>query len=71
VFGGILGFYAVLRREIFWGNFKLEFFGVLLVGPRRAERRGDACWVFGGILGVKLGWVEILVRVLRCVVGII
>jgi hypothetical protein len=29
-----LGFYAVLRREIIWGNLKLDLFEVLGVGPR-------------------------------------
>jgi hypothetical protein len=39
-FGGILGFHADLRRELERGNFKLGFFGVLLVGPRGATEEG-------------------------------
>jgi hypothetical protein len=39
-FGGIYGFYADLRREIDWRNLKLEFFGVLLVGPRKLTEEG-------------------------------
>jgi hypothetical protein len=39
-FGGILRFYAELRRELKWGNFKLELFWVLLVGPRRFTEEG-------------------------------
>jgi hypothetical protein len=34
VFGGILEFYAELRRKLFWGNFNLGFFRGLGVGPR-------------------------------------
>jgi hypothetical protein len=26
-FGGIIGFYAELRREFVWGNLKLDFLG--------------------------------------------
>jgi hypothetical protein len=48
VFGGILRFYAELRRETFWGNFKLEFFGVLLVSPRRAGEEGGTLVGFLG-----------------------
>jgi hypothetical protein len=40
-FGGILGFYAVLRREYYRGNLNLGFFGVLLGDPRGATEEGD------------------------------
>jgi hypothetical protein len=39
-FGGILRFYAELRREIIWGNWKLGFFGGLLVVPRGPTEEG-------------------------------
>jgi hypothetical protein len=32
--GEFWGVYAVLRRELWWGNLKLEFFEDLLVVPR-------------------------------------
>jgi hypothetical protein len=38
--GGILGIYAVLRREIGWGNLSLMFFGVLLGVPREGTEEG-------------------------------
>jgi hypothetical protein len=40
-FGGILGFYAELRREIKWRNWDLGFLGVLLVVPRESTEEGD------------------------------
>jgi hypothetical protein len=40
VFGGILGFYAVLRRDLIWGNFNLDFFEVLGVSPRGTTEEG-------------------------------
>jgi hypothetical protein len=39
-FGGILGFYADLRREYYGGNLKSGFFGVLLSGPRGTIEEG-------------------------------
>jgi hypothetical protein len=46
-FGGILGVYADLRREIGWGNLDLMFFSVLLVGPREAiEEGGQLVFLF-------------------------
>jgi hypothetical protein len=39
-FGGILGNHAVLRRDSVWGNFNLEFFEVLGVGPRGSIEEG-------------------------------
>jgi hypothetical protein len=39
-FGGILGFYAELRRELIWGNWDWGFFGVLVVSPRRLVEEG-------------------------------
>jgi hypothetical protein len=48
-FGGILGFYADLRRESEWGNLILVVFGGLLGVPRRSiEEEGTLC-AFGGI----------------------
>jgi hypothetical protein len=42
--GEFYGVYADLRREFVWGNFKLEFFGVLLVSPRgTTEEGGHLC----------------------------
>jgi hypothetical protein len=53
VFGGILGFYAILRREWVWGNFNLEFFGGLFGVPREVTEEGGqyVCFlrVFWGI----------------------
>jgi hypothetical protein len=45
-FGGIYRFYAELRRETFGGNFKLDFFLVLLVGPREPTEEGGHLCVF-------------------------
>jgi hypothetical protein len=39
-FGGILRNHAVLRRESFWGNLKMGFFGVVGVTPREATEEG-------------------------------
>jgi hypothetical protein len=44
-FGGILGFYAVLRREYFGGNLNLEFFGGL-PGVRRVLIEEGGQFVF-------------------------
>jgi hypothetical protein len=53
VFGGISEFHAVLRRELFWGNLELDFFGVLLGVPRRGtEEGGDHCAFWGNVLGL-------------------
>jgi hypothetical protein len=59
VFGGILGNRAELRREFFWGNLNLDFFGVLGGGPRGSTEEGGpmVCnwgnfrliWVLGGL----------------------
>jgi hypothetical protein len=54
--GGILGFYAELRREIIWGNLDLTFFDVLLGVPRRCVEEGGTMCAFGGILCVNWGW---------------
>jgi hypothetical protein len=49
--GGILGFYADLRREFIWGNLDLTFFDVLLVVPRRCiEEGGDDVCVWGNFM---------------------
>jgi hypothetical protein len=40
-FGGILGSYADLRRELNRRNLDLLFFGVLVASPRRATEEGD------------------------------
>jgi hypothetical protein len=39
-FGGIKGFYAVLRREYCWGNLVLLFFEVVGGNPRRFTEEG-------------------------------
>jgi hypothetical protein len=52
-FGGILRFYADLRRELIWGNLDLLFFEVLVVGPRGAvEEEGQL--VLLCVFGVNL-----------------
>jgi hypothetical protein len=38
--GGILGVYAVLRRELCWGNLNLAFFEVLVGFPREGIEEG-------------------------------
>jgi hypothetical protein len=40
VFGGIYGFYAVLRRELRRGNWVLLFFGILAGDPRGLVEEG-------------------------------
>jgi hypothetical protein len=39
-FGGIWGCHADLRRELWWGNFKLGFFGALGGSPRGCTEEG-------------------------------
>jgi hypothetical protein len=47
-FGGILGFHADLRRELERGNFKLDFFGVLLGVLRGSlEEGGQTVCILG------------------------
>jgi hypothetical protein len=56
-FGGISGFHAVLRRELFWGNLNLLFFWFMGVGPRGDTEEGGHYVFFvcvGGILRVVL-----------------
>jgi hypothetical protein len=48
-FGGILGFYAELRREYNWGNLDWGFFGVLFRSPRRSGEEGGPMVFFGGM----------------------
>jgi hypothetical protein len=45
-FGGILGICAELRRELVWGNFNLDFFGVLVGVPRGVIEEGGHCVTF-------------------------
>jgi hypothetical protein len=46
-FGGILGFHADLRREFLWGNFNLDFLGVLPGVPRGfIEEGGHLCYSY-------------------------
>jgi hypothetical protein len=46
--GGILGFYADLRRELGWGNFKLDFFEGLGGFPRETiEEGGQTVCILG------------------------
>jgi hypothetical protein len=54
-FGGILGFYAELRREIIWGKLNSLFFGVLFEVPRRPVEEGGTMCAFGGIYCVPIG----------------
>jgi hypothetical protein len=66
-FGGIQRFYAELRREYFWGNLDLMFFGGLGGFPRGGVRRGgNNGVVLGefkfGLLSFKCAWVGQLVR---------
>jgi hypothetical protein len=45
--GGILGVYAVLRRELCWGNLNLAFFEVLVGFPRGCiEEEGQLVLLF-------------------------
>jgi hypothetical protein len=39
--GGIIGFYAELRREFGWRNLNWCFFEVVGVSPRRGGEEGD------------------------------
>jgi hypothetical protein len=55
VFGGILGFYAVLRRDLIWGNFNLDFFEVLGVSPRGPTEEGGDNGVYLGEFWVMVG----------------
>jgi hypothetical protein len=50
-----LGIYAVLRREMFWGNLDLMVFLVLGGDPRGDTEEGGPCCAFGGILSAR--WV--------------
>jgi hypothetical protein len=49
--GGILGFYADLRRESDRGNFTFVVFGFLGVGPRRSFVEGGQLVFLLGVLG--------------------
>jgi hypothetical protein len=49
-FGGILGFCAELRREFFWGNLGLMFFGGFGSGPRGGWEEGGH-YVFSRVFG--------------------
>jgi hypothetical protein len=49
--GGILRFCAELRRELGWGNFSLDFFEGLVVGPRGGTEEGDHLCSFYVFLG--------------------
>jgi hypothetical protein len=51
-----LGFHADLRRELFWGNLKLEFFGFMGGVPRGCTEEGGQ-FVFHFVL-----WGEFVVR---------
>jgi hypothetical protein len=52
-FGGILRFHADLRRELFRGNLKIDFFEVLVGVPRRSiEEGGPTCAFWGNLLCV-------------------
>jgi hypothetical protein len=42
-FGGILAFYAELRREYNWGNLDWGFFGVVGGNPREVVEEGGLC----------------------------
>jgi hypothetical protein len=56
-FGGIYGFYAVLRRELFRRNFKWDFFEGLGGDPRGStEEGGDLCVIWGNF-NCSLCWV--------------
>jgi hypothetical protein len=48
-FGGISGIYADLRRELFWGEFEIGVFGVLLGVPTWGCEEGGHYCVFEGI----------------------
>jgi hypothetical protein len=58
--GEIQGFYAELRRESFWGNFKLELFEGLSGCPRGCtEEGGHLCYSFV-FLGDFLGYSPVM-----------
>jgi hypothetical protein len=60
-FGGILGFYAELRREYIWRNLFLVVLGVLGGDPRGTIEEGGHLvfpFVFGGIFCVTGGFVD-------------
>jgi hypothetical protein len=60
-FGGILGFYAVLRREYFGGNLNLVVFSVLGGSPRVLIEEGGHLvfpFVFWGMFCVTGGFVD-------------
>jgi hypothetical protein len=50
-FGGILGFYAELRRELIWGILNLGVFCVLGGKPRGVVEEGDLIVSIGCDLG--------------------
>jgi hypothetical protein len=54
VFGGILSFYADLRRKFIWGNLGLGFLEGLGGKPRGGSEEGGTLSVF---------WVEVLVSI--------
>jgi hypothetical protein len=57
-FGGILGFYAELRRKLEWGNLRLGFFEVLGVSPRGfTEEGGTFVCIWGNFRGFTALWV--------------
>jgi hypothetical protein len=55
-FGGILGFYADLRREYFWGNLRLDSFEVLFEVPRRCIEEGGLLVFLGEFMGFTALW---------------
>jgi hypothetical protein len=55
-FGGIYGFYAVLRREFNWRNLDLTFFEVLFGSPRGDTEEGGPL----GVHSVSLGELFVL-----------
>jgi hypothetical protein len=48
-FGGILAFYAELRREYNWRNLDWGFLEILSVDPREVGEEGGTMCAFGGI----------------------
>jgi hypothetical protein len=52
-FGGILRFYADLRREFVWGNLNSMFFEIMGVSPRGAGEEGGQL-VLLCVFGVNL-----------------
>jgi hypothetical protein len=53
-------FHADLRREFWWGNLDLMFFGVLGGDPRSAIEEGGHWCAFGGTLGQLSGFCGLL-----------